>query len=267
MADTANLSTADHLLCELARVERLWLFLDYDGTLADFAPTPDTVIPDIALVTLLSHLLQTPGLQLAIVSGRRLAHIHKLVPLTGLWLAGTYGVELASPAGERIHRLDYARMRPPLAQLKREWEHLTRNRPGFYLEDKGWSLAIHARFASEHDAGEIFAAATRAAEAAVQAAALRLQGGHRFLEISSPEMDKGKTVAYILAQDPLPEALPVFIGDDDKDELAFKAVKARQGAAIVVTPGPRPSQADFYLENPAAVRAWLEALRRLRTLT
>ena len=30
----------------LAQAERLWLFLDYDDTLADFAPTPEHVNSD-----------------------------------------------------------------------------------------------------------------------------------------------------------------------------------------------------------------------------
>ena len=59
---------------QLAHAERLWLFLDYDGTLADFAPTPEHVDPDPQLVDLLSRLAQHPGLRVAVVSGRRLSH-------------------------------------------------------------------------------------------------------------------------------------------------------------------------------------------------
>ena len=43
----------------LAGVKRLWLFLDYDGTLAEFAPTPEHILPDPALIKLLSECL--PG--------------------------------------------------------------------------------------------------------------------------------------------------------------------------------------------------------------
>ena len=67
----------------LARTERLWLFLDYDGTLADFAPTPDHVLPDPELVDLLATLARHPRIRIAVVSGRRLSHVQKLVPVPG----------------------------------------------------------------------------------------------------------------------------------------------------------------------------------------
>ncbi|MGD9048934.1 MAG: trehalose-phosphatase, partial [Anaerolineae bacterium] len=63
----------------LARAERIWLFLDYDGTLADFAPTPEHVLPDPALIALLGELVRQPWLRVAVVSGRRLGHVQKLV--------------------------------------------------------------------------------------------------------------------------------------------------------------------------------------------
>jgi hypothetical protein len=36
--------------------------------------------------------------------------------------------------------------------VKPRWERLIADRDGFFLEDKGWALAIHARFAADGEA-------------------------------------------------------------------------------------------------------------------
>jgi trehalose 6-phosphate phosphatase len=251
---------AHKALNQLSDLDNLWLFLDYDGTLAEFAPSPDIVTPDPELITLLTRLVARPGLRLAVISGRRLSHIQNLIPIPGIWLAGTYGIELLAPSGEQIDRLVYRSIRPALDQLKPRWEHLTASRPGFYLEDKGWSLAIHARLASDKDGKDILQEAKRQAEEMIGEAKLRLRGGHKFLELCPTDADKGRAIEYILTVDALPGSRPVFIGDDDKDEPAFKMVKAHDGFAIVVTSEERPTQADYSLDSPGAVRAWLAEL-------
>ena len=38
------------------------------------------------------------------------------------------------------------------------WQALVEGREGFYLEDKGWSLALHARFAPEKEATRVISA-------------------------------------------------------------------------------------------------------------
>ncbi|HSR29324.1 MAG TPA: trehalose-phosphatase, partial [Anaerolineae bacterium] len=86
-------SVAERVQERLAQAERLWLFLDYDGTLANFASTPEHVNPDPELVDLLARLVNQPRFRLAVVSGRRLGHVQKLVPVPGILLAGTYGIE------------------------------------------------------------------------------------------------------------------------------------------------------------------------------
>lgn len=259
------IAIARKALKKLSNAERLWLFLDYDGTLADFAPTPDTVTPDPELITLISMLAEKPDIHLAVISGRRLQHIRKLLPVSGIWLAGTYGIELLTPSGEQKDQLDYASIRPVLEQLKPKWESLTSNRPGFYLEDKGWSLAIHARFANEKDAEEILQSANCLAQEIIGNARLHLLPGEKFLEICPVDANKGKTLKHILSIDDFPGALPIFIGDDDKDELAFRMVKVHQGIAIVVAAEARPTQADFYLQTPEAVRSWLTNLLQSRS--
>lgn len=259
---TDALPSAFGVLSRLAALERLWLFLDYDGTLADFAATPDIVTPDPDLIALLSGLAVRPNLRLAVISGRRLKHIRRLIPIEGIWLAGTYGIELLTPPGEQLDRLDYASIRPALERLKTRWENLASGGTGIYLEDKGWALALHARFASDRDAEEILGKARLQAQPFTAQAGLQLLGGHKFLELCPLAADKGAALAHILAVDPFPGALPVFIGDDDKDERAFDMVKSLGGEAVVIAAGDRPTGADYSLESPAEVRTWLDALLR-----
>jgi trehalose-phosphatase len=257
-----------HLSQRLAAADRLWLFLDYDGTLADFAPTPEHVQPDPDLVALINRLAQHPRFHVAVVSGRRLSHVQKLVPVPGVLLAGTYGVELQTPEGERVDRLDYHRLRPVLDALKPEWAALIGEREGFFLEDKGWALALHARFAARDEADVVLSAAHSLAVAATDEAdpdMFRLLGGHRFLEIGPRLAHKGLTVAYLLDRYPWPGALPLYLGDDDKDEEAFGVIKARGGIAVVVAAEPRPTEADMRLKSPQAARRWLESLLQAST--
>jgi trehalose-phosphatase len=88
------------------------LFLDYDGTLAEFTRTPDVISPDPRVIELVRRLASSSRIRLAIVSGRRLGDIHALLPVTGIYLAGTYGIEIQTPEGEKIQRVDYALTRP-----------------------------------------------------------------------------------------------------------------------------------------------------------
>lgn len=249
----------------LDRAARLRLFLDYDGTLADFAPTPEEVTPDPQLLDLLTRLERDARIQMAIISGRRLSHVQELVPVPGVLLAGTYGIELLTAEGERIDRLAFDEVRPILDGLKPRWAALLAERQGFFLEDKGWALAIHARFAADEETEQVLAEARHYAVDALEAGStgeFRLLGGHKFLEIGPKLAHKGRTVEYLLERYPWPGALPLYLGDDDKDEEAFGVIQTRGGFAVVVTAEPRQSAADFRLATPRAARRWLETLLR-----
>jgi trehalose 6-phosphate phosphatase len=258
-----GLAAAGALAERLAGAARLWLFLDYDGTLADFAPTPEDVAPDPALADLVARLAKQPRLRVTIISGRPLEDIRRLVPAPGIWLAGTYGIEMETPQGKRWNRVELDAVRPTLERLKPRWEQSIAGRAGFYVEDKGWTLALHARFAEDDEAERVLAGARRLATAAAASAPpglFRILGGHKFLEIGPALAHKGRSVEYLLDREPWPGAVPVYLGDDDKDEEAFGAIQARGGVAILVAAEARPTQADLCLESTQAARQWLAGL-------
>jgi trehalose-phosphatase len=88
----------------------------------------------------------------------------------------------------------------------------------------------------------------------------RLLGGHKFLELGPRLAHKGRTVEHLLDRYPWPGAVPLYLGDDDKDEEAFDFVVDRGGIAILVATEPRDTAAAFRLGSPLEARRWLEAL-------
>ena len=213
---------------------------------------------------LITELAEHPAIRVAVISGRRLSHVEELVPVEGILLAGTYGVELRLPDGERVDRVAYDEIRPVLGQIKPRWAQLIAGRDGFFLEDKGWALAIHGKFAAEDEAEEVMdearSIATTVAWDGTHPDLFCILGGHKFLEIGPALAHKGKTVDYLLEWYPWPDALPLYVGDDDKDEEAFGVIHAHGGLAIKVCEQPCDTAADARLPSPTDVRRWLATL-------
>jgi trehalose 6-phosphate phosphatase len=258
MIESTPAQIAERILC----ADHSWLFLDYDGTLAEFAPTPDQVVPDPDVIDLLcrwSHLTQV---RVGVISGRPLAHVQRLIPLPGLALAGTYGVELQLPDGTIIHRAKYSAVRPVLERLKVRWQALVAGQDGFFIEDKGWALALHARFAEAVVADQVLAAARSATLESITSDRFRLLTGRRFFEVAPALAHKGRTVEYLLDRLAWPSALPLYLGDDDKDEEAFEVINAHRGLTMLIAAEPRATHAQARLPSPSAARHWLAELAR-----
>ena len=248
----------------LVQAGRLWLFLDYDGTLADFAETPDQIEVHPEVVGLLTRLVQLPGVKVSVISGSRLDHLRKLVPVPGVLLAGTYGIECQSFEGEDIQRLEFESFRPVLEKLKPRLEILIAGKEGFYLEDKGWSLALHARYAEDEESDKVLQSAQQILRQENTNESFLLLGGHRFLEICPAAGNKGATVKYLLARYPWPGAQLAYLGDDDKDEDAFHVIGEHGGVSIRIGPDERETLAECRLDNPDEARRWLDTLIQRR---
>lgn len=236
------------------------LYLDYDGTLAVFAPTPDDVLPDERVIGLISQLADSPDVRVSIISGRRLGHIRKLLPVPSVLLAGTYGVEMQLPNGEEVHRISYDAIRPTLDALKPRWRGLIEGKDGFYLEDKGWALAIHARKAEEREGLHILESAEEMLTPELLGEHLQKIHSYRFLEVGPNHSDKGYALRYIFDNHHWEGAVPIYIGDDDKDEEAFQAINEQDGYSILVSRESRETVAKYVLESPVEVHDWLRGL-------
>ncbi len=237
----------------------LWLFLDYDGTLVPIAPSPDQALSDPELLRLLAKLVSVPAFRVAILSGRPLASLQALLPIPGLILAGLYGIEIQMPDRTILRGTDAADMRHTVERVKDAWTQLIDRRAGFLVEDKGLAVALHARYASPGDADFVLPRAEMVV-ADLPAAEYRVLGGERFLEVAPSTAHKGRSVEWLLEHGGLSNALPVYLGDDDKDEEAFEVVREHGGVPIIVGTREPMTRALARLPSPMEVRRFLEQL-------
>jgi trehalose 6-phosphate phosphatase len=127
--------------------------------------------------------------------------------------------------------------------------------PGILFEEKGPILSIHYRNVPQ----QFITKVPQILEAELQRWRDRwkMASGKMVLEIR-PKVDfhKGKAVREILKTFPSLELLPIYLGDDQTDEDAFRVVKG-WGISVFVGPGGAPSRADFFLQNPDEVQEFL----------
>ena len=242
-----------HAVLPLADVQ-LALFLDVDGCLVEFQPTPEDVKIDAPVLRLLERLHAALGGALAIISGRTLADLDRLFAPLELPCAGQYGLERRSADGT-VHG---APLPDPAAieSMRRESFALLRRMPGLLVEDKGASIALHYREAPQI-AAEVAAAAAEIA--APLAGAYEVQAGSMVRELKPLTCDKGIALKLYCSEAPFRNRVPVFLGDDIADEPAFAAVNAVGGISVSVAT-TRPTLARYSLDSPAQVHEWLTAL-------
>jgi trehalose 6-phosphate phosphatase len=222
------------------------LFLDFDGTLAPIAETPDGVVVDQELLALLGRLRDALEGRLAIVSGRSIATLREL-GFDDFLLAGTHGLEFALP-GAPVE----APPRPPAVdEAETAFHAFADDKPGVLVERKSISVGLHFRGAPQWgvEAGEI-------AHELAQRLNLALQPGKMLFELRPGGADKGSAVHKLMTREPMAGGTPVFIGDDVTDEEGFAAVRKLGGAGILVGP-QRETLAAFSLEQVASVRHYL----------
>ncbi|EQB02715.1 haloacid dehalogenase [Sphingobium quisquiliarum P25] len=222
------------------------LFLDFDGTLAPIADTPDGVAVDEELIGLLGELRDRLEGRLAIVSGRSIATLRDL-GFAGFLLAGTHGLEMAQP-GERV---EAPPRRPAVDDAEAAFHAFAEGKPGILVERKSISVGLHFRGAPQWGAkaGEL-------ASDLAEKLDLSVQPGKMLFELRPGGADKGSAVHALMAREPMAGGRPVFIGDDVTDEEGFAAAAELGGAGILVGP-PRETLAAFSLEQVAAVRHYL----------
>ena len=219
------------------------LLLDLDGTLIEFAPTPDAVIIPPDLPASLRALRVRLHDAVAVVTGRPIAQVDALLGDAPYAVAGEHGTALRRRPDAMIEHV-------PLPALPPDWpargQAAAAAHDGALYETKAHGFVLHFRRAP--DAGP----ALQAAAAAILAnhPDFMLMQANMAWEIKPRAADKGEAVRALMSQPPFAGRLPVYIGDDITDEDGIRAAQALGGLGL---------RMQDAFGTPAAVRAWLAA--------
>jgi trehalose 6-phosphate phosphatase len=236
------------------------VFLDFDGTLADLMPTPEDVRVSSDTWTSLAAQQKALDGALAIVTGRAIEDLDRMLTPLRLTAAGMHGAEmrLSDDIGGRGEIVESRYIRPEtkaaLSGVARALGPLVSLHRGLRLETKSLALTLHYRGAPEHAAlcWQAAVAATRSVES------LEVRPGKMVVEIVPRVAHKGAAIRYFMAQAPFAGRTPMFAGDDAADEDAIAAVQALGGIGIrIVDDMHTPTCAAYCVTSAEMVRAWI----------
>src|SRR3954453_7448469 len=84
-------------ICEaLSRYGHLYVFTDFDGTLADITSVPDDAAIDVLTLAALKQLAAEKGVTVAVLSGRAIPDVSNRVGLPLIY-GGDHGLEIHGP--------------------------------------------------------------------------------------------------------------------------------------------------------------------------
>jgi trehalose 6-phosphate phosphatase len=217
------------------------LFLDFDGTLVEIAPTPDAIRVPPELPPLLARLAPRLGGALAIVTGRALADVERYLRLP-LAVAAAHGASLRRRPGGPV---EAAELPTAPAEWRERAHAFALRHPGALVEVKPHGFVVHFRQAP--DAGEPARALLEAA-IAEQPGEFTLLPARMAWEVRPRGASKATAVAALMAAPPFAGRVPVFVGDDVTDEEGMEAARERGGLGL---------RLQDAFGDPAGLRAWL----------
>ena len=229
------------------------LMLDYDGTLAPFVADRQAALPLPRTLQLVRRIASQPNTSVAIVSGRPLQEVERLVKPVPAVFVGEHGWERRGPDGSILQQP----LRRSVAAAIDEAERIAVARGwGELIERKRSAVVLHTRSLPRDRARalcEQCASAWEGLAQAVQVTVDLIDGG---VELRARGRSKGTAVLSLLSQSPF-GTLGVFVGDDVTDEDAFDVVRD-WGFGIRVGDCSRPSLATGRIPSCEAVPAFLE---------
>jgi trehalose 6-phosphate synthase/phosphatase len=233
------------------------IMLDYDGTLAPFAPLPQTAAPSEVLINLLKRLVKDEHSTIALISGRSRVDLERwFAGISDLWIAAEHGAILWSPISRTWEQ--------PHHDTSDEWkkcvypilEHFVARTPGSFIEEKEFSLVWHYRMADPEFGDWLANDLVANLDHMLAESPVKAVKGQKTVEVKSLWANKGQVYSRLIPSDVVPDFI-MAAGDDVTDEDLFARLPE---SAWTIHVGRNESRAKYYLSNPDEMVAVLAQL-------
>lgn len=237
---------------------RVFLFLDYDGTLVSFKPKAEQAKPSKKLAEIIKKISSKKNITVSIISGRTLKELKYFFPLKNLILASNHGIEIVFPSKKAflfkkaikavslIKKVDFA-SREKFSKIK-----------GILFQNKKYAFVLHYRNVSKKEHPKMRRQFRELAKAVDSKNQLEVIEGAMVLESKPKGWDKGKAVKLILKKEKRKkEDLVFYFGDDFTDEDAFKVLKKD---FTFLVGKKRNTKAKFFVESPKETVNFLKSI-------
>ncbi|GGK59969.1 trehalose-phosphatase [Nocardia camponoti] len=242
-------------LASVARVPRLLVASDYDGTIAPIVNDPAKAFPQRESVSALRALAGMANTTAAVISGRALRDLAALSRLpVEVQLIGSHGSEFDVGF---VHAIDND-ARQLLAEIITEFNKIAAENPGVTVEAKPASAALHVRNADPEIGRR---ALNTVRKGAAKWVGVQVTEGKAVIELAVIPTDKGTALDTIRHNESSSAA--VFFGDDVTDEKAFRVLS---GPDVGIKVGEGESIAKLRVsstEDVAKALAFLAEERRM----
>jgi len=204
------------------------ILLDYDGTLVDHTPVPETTKLSEHLYEILINLVNTPDTEVFIISGRGYSDIDEILTHMPVNIIAEHGAMIKDKGiwkNQITHNDSWKEKIFPIL------DRITLNCPGSFVEEKYFSLAWHYRN-TKSDTGFIKSRELiRILESVIPSYDLKILDGNKIVEIMAAEVGKGDAVKK-LCEKYIFEFI-LAIGDDVTDEEMFEYLQQKTNAFTI----------------------------------
>ena len=235
----------------------VFLWLDFDGTLAPIAAEPSETRLDESIRRTLITMRGMRQVTIGVISGRALEDLHARVDVPSIFYAGNHGLEILGPGLRFADSTALATM-DELQQVIKQLVVSLWPISGVRVEDKRLTATVHYRLVADSHIPEI----RWAVEEAVSPYAARFdvrQGKESFEILPRTPWNKGTAVRWINRLQGIPSRSAIYIGDDASDEDVFEALT--DGVTIKVGSNGQTS-AKYLLSGPDEVQELLTSVAR-----